>query len=406
MINLSEYKTQLSASGANAAAKEQALANAINLGLPHARMENWRYTNLRPVVEQCFTPASNKLEIDSLTLPEKTTSWPRLVFHNGALLNKISDPLPSGVTIATTQDQNTQTPDPDEVFEYLNIALNNGGVDLSVSEGVKVDGIEMLFLFDGQASEALHLRNNIHLAKGAKLSVLMNYCDQFSQLGWLNATNNAVVEAAAKLVHYSHIKAPNISFLNIRDTATLNGGCYENHSLLYACPSARHEVSFVTAEENSDALLNGVFLGGDSEIQDTITSAKHLKPNCHSEQFFKGIVAAGGKTTFQGKVFVEQDAQKTIANQSCKNIVLDHGAEANVKPELLIYADDVKCAHGTTVGELDETALFYLEQRGISPLEAKGILVNAFLEEIVDKMPATEIQACFRGEITRWMSNN
>ncbi|MCK5041407.1 MAG: SufD family Fe-S cluster assembly protein, partial [Sphingomonadales bacterium] len=98
--------------------------------------------------------------------------------------------------------------------------------------------------------------------------------------------------------------------------------------------------------------------------------------------------------------------QKTIANQSCKNIVLDHGAEANVKPELLIYADDVKCAHGTTVGELDETALFYLEQRGISPLEAKGILVNAFLEEIVDKMPATEIQACFRGEITRWMSNN
>lgn len=406
MIDLNQYKTQLSTSDANLVTKQTALADAIGLGLPSARMENWRYTNLKPVLEQCFDPVQTDKELSKDTLPEKTTTWPRLVFNNGHLISEFSDPAPAGISITNEAIEKASFTDPDQVFECLNLALKNGGIDLAVSTGSKVDGLEILFLFDGQADQAAHLRNNIAVGSGAELSVLMTYCDQGSKLGWLNATNNATVEAGAKLVHYSDISAPNADFLNIRDFATLNGGRYENHSLLTNCPSARHEVGFVTKAENSEALLSGAFLGSDKQTLDTITRASHLVPNCHSEQYYKGIVAGGGKTAFQGKVFVEKDAQKTVANQSCKNIILDNGAEANVKPELLIYADDVKCAHGTTVGELDETALFYLEQRGITPKEAKAILVNAFLEEIVDLVPAVEIQACFQAKIARWMSEN
>jgi Fe-S cluster assembly protein SufD len=406
MINLNEYKSQFSASGENAVVREQALSSAISMGLPKARMENWRYTNLKPVVKQYFKPALSKLKLSKASLPTKVTTWPRLVFQNSMLLDEMSDKLPTGVTISKGSQIKQDMENPDQVFEYLNFALNSGGLNINVNENANIDGIEVLFIFDGQKDEALHLRNTINMGKGGELSILMNYCDQFGQLGWLNATNDLTIDEGAKLVHYSQISSANGSFLNIRDLATIKGGRYENHSLLAAAPSARHEINFITAEENSQALLNGAFLATKGETLDTLTRAMHLKPKCHSEQFFKGIVALGGKTTFQGKVFVEKDAQKTVANQSCKNIILDHGAQANVKPELLIYADDVKCAHGTTVGELDENALFYLEQRGISPVEARGILVNAFLEEIIDKIPAKEIQTSFRDEITKWMSEN
>ena len=404
MIELGEYKKQFEASFAGESEREHALAKAISFGLPHSRMENWKYTDLKPMHDICYAPSTSNTKLNNENLPAKTTGWPRLVFLNGQVVKKLSDPHALDLVSTSKASINVDYKNPDQVFECLNIALNNGGFELTVPNGVNIDGLEVLFLFDGNQKQATHIRNTIHVEKGANLSILLNYSDQFGQLGWVDVSNDITVESAASLVHYSDISAPNSRFLNVRDAIALNGGSYENHSLLMSCASARHEVEFFTKVEGSKAIINGAFLGGEGETLDTLTRANHLVPNCTSEQYFKGVVATGGKTAFQGKVIVEKDAQLTVANQSCKNIILDRSAEANIKPELLIYADDVKCAHGTTVGELDEKALFYLEQRGITPKEAKTILINAFLEEILDNMPSQNIQACFSDKIAQWMS--
>lgn len=405
MVKLSEYKKQLKASFSGDKPRERALDKAISLGLPHAHMENWRYSNLKQMGDFSFEPTSPKTNIKNADIPAKITSWPRLVFLNGKLSESHSEPLPTGLKTNNNVKDSGKQDATDNVFEYLNMALNNGGVNLAIPKNIKTEGLELLFLFDGQDKQAAHIRNNIHLERGASLSIFTNYSCHLGNLGWVDVSNNIAVDKGASLRHYSDISSPKGRFINIRDNASLNGGTYENHSLLMSSTSARHEVEFSANNEGSQALINGAFLGGEGETLDTLTTANHLVANCNSEQFFKGVAARGGKTAFQGKVIVEKDAQLTVANQSCKNIVLDGTSEANVKPELLIYADDVKCAHGTTVGELDEKALFYLEQRGITPAEAKAILINAFLEEILDKMPNIEIQTCFRDKIAQWMGS-
>jgi Fe-S cluster assembly protein SufD len=157
--------------------------------------------------------------------------------------------------------------------------------------------------------------------------------------------------------------------------------------------------------ENAQIELRGAYLGRDKQSQDIFTRINHDQPNCQSNQLYRGVLDAGGKSAFQGKVIVARDAQKTNADQSNKNLLLSRKAEANAKPELLIYADDVKCSHGATVGELDPDQLFYLRSRGMDEVTAKGLLVEAFVAEVFDDIADENLRTAFKEKTARWLAH-
>jgi len=382
-------------------------------GLPTGKDEEWRQINLKPIRETEFALATDATsavtadDVEELSMPGVDAV--RLVFVNGHFARDLStpEPLPKGITVRTFRDAlatddallqqhlTKYANDEYDPFITLNTALIDDGVVVHVEKNVTIDTPIYLLCITSAADGPVitHPRNLIVAEEGANATVIEDYVGTPGEVYLTNAVTELVVGANAHLHHYmlerESDSAYNISTLAAHQSDDSN---LSSHAVLLGGSLVRNNVNPVLDGERCDSLLNGLYVGRDSQQLDSHMRVMHNKPNGESRQFYKGILDDTSHGVFTGRIVVARGAQKTDAVQSNQNLLLTDSARANSKPQLEIYADDVKCTHGSTTGELDDEAVFYLQSRGLTEHEARGMLVYAFAGESLQRMNVEPIR--------------
>ena len=400
-------------------ARERAFARFRELGFPHRKMEEWRFTDVRPIARTSFTlPEPGPPTIAPETVRRfgfRNLAGPKLVFVDGRFSDELSDigDLPEGVRVMTLGEAVRVEPEvvrahlghhadsDEEAFTALNTAFTEDGVFVHVARNVQaVEPIHALFLSTagdsegtGGAPRMTHPRNLIVAEEGAEATVIEHYAAAEEGVYLSNTVTELAARANARLHHYvieeESERAYNISTLyahQARDSQL------ESHTLLFGGAIVRNNIHAVLDGENCHSLINGLYVPHHDQHMDNHMRVVHAKPHCDSRQFYKGVLNDRAGAVFSGRIHVVQDAQQTDAKQSNTNLLLSDDAHVDAKPQLEIHADDVKCTHGATMGEIDKDALFYLRARGISEDAARGLLIYAFAHESLDRIKVEPIR--------------
>jgi Fe-S cluster assembly protein SufD len=385
-----------------------------DLGLPTAKVEEWKYTRLRPLDDTHFRPvnevdgAANVDQIPTLFAGDETV--PRIVFVNGCLRPDLSrlDNLVDGMTVESLSDAMAR--DPDWVGAYmgrigrldakpllaLNTAMMNSGVVIRVRKNVQATRpVEVVFvagLTDGAV--AYHPRNLIVMEEGSDATLVKHHAGLGVGPYFANSVTEIDVGDNARLRDY-RIQTENMEATHLGSMHARVGrdATYETFCMSAGGRLSRTE-AFVRLEgSGAHCGLNGAYLMKGREHCDNTTQIEHLVPHTTCREVFKGVLDDESRGVFQGKIVVHREAQKTDGHQLSKTLLLSDNAEMDAKPELEIYADDVKCSHGATTGQLDTTALFYLRSRGIPDALARNLLVQSFVAEAVDEISDPDVRA-------------
>ncbi len=396
--------------------REAGIASFADQGFPTLKDEDWRFTNVAPIVKLPFHLASkaavngaeSKAINDSVfaKLPGQ-----RLVFVNGFFSAKLSSlkPVAGGVRIeslsaALAKDsaliekhlgQYAHTAN--NTFAALNQAFFADGAFIFVPAGVEMDGLVQLIYIPSaeQRGETILPRNLIIAEANSKLTVVESYLST-ANIAYLT---NAVTElVAGDNTTIEHIKLQDEAAAAFH-IATISGefGRASNvsvHSFALGAKLSRTNIRTKLAGEGLECILNGLYLTRGEQLADHHMIVEHAQPHCASHEYFNGILDDKSKGVFHGRIYVHQAAQKTDAKQTNKNLLLSDDATADTKPQLEIYADDVKCTHGATIGQLNDEAIFYLRSRGIPEKTARRMLIHAFAGEIIERVkcePAREV---------------
>jgi Fe-S cluster assembly protein SufD len=405
--------------------RREALERFAETGLPSTRVEAWKYTNLKTLADIDLRTATGddaKAEIAAEALPAIDGAY-RVVFVNGRHRPDLSaaGPAPAGISLSTV-GQAAATDDvalkaalgaaarPDgHVLVNLNTAFLADGCVLRVAPGATVEpAIHLVFVAADGAGHALahHPRNVIVVGEGSRATVVESHVAMADgTVYWSNPVAEVVVEKDARLEHVKvqadSRAATHLAFSRARVAA---GGHYESFVMTLGALLSRNEIEVVLDGEEAQCHLNGAYLINGRQHADTTTFIEHAKPNCESREVYKGVLDGKARGVFQGKIRVAPDAQKTNGHQLNRVILLSDEAEASAKPELEIYADDVKCSHGATVGELDDESMFYLRSRGIPEAEARRLLIRAFIGELVDGIAVDAVRTYLEGLLDAWLN--
>ena len=378
--------------------------------IPTRKDEEWRFTDLAPLLTQTFTPPPPQLpaaNIDSVTLPEALNT--RLVFINGIYapqLSSIAD-LPTGVFIgnlaaATTAglavaDYLGKQPGGEEVFTAINTARIDEAAVVWLSKDVSIETpIQLLFVaIIEETALAISPRSLTILEAGSSATVIEEYLD----LSSLDRAyfNNAVTEIwlgdTAKLNH-TRIQNQDTTTIHIGKTAVSQSqhSCYTGNSIDLGAKLSRHNWEIFQIGAQTETYLNGLAMVNGEQESDTHSVIALTKPHGITNQLHKCIVDDRAHAIFNGKVFVPQAAQQTNAGQLNRNLLLSSTARIDTKPQLEITADNVKCSHGATVSQLEDDEIFYLQSRGLDVETAKILLINAFAVEIIDRIPVASVR--------------
>jgi Fe-S cluster assembly protein SufD len=406
------------------ALRAEALARFVESGLPSTRVEQWKYTNLKTVADSAIktaVEADAKAAVAADLLPVIDGAY-RVVFVNGRHRPDLSDtgPLPAGVemaTVARTMESDADALNgrlgavagPDgRVLVNLNTAFLADGAVLSVAPGAQVEQpLHLVFVATAGTQGALahHPRNLIAIGEGGRATVVESHIATADGIVyWSNPVGEITVAAGAWL---DHIKvqadsraATHLSFARATVAA---GGRYDSFVMTVGALLSRNEIEVVLDGEQALCHLNGTYLITGRQHADTTTFITHAKPNCTSSEVYKGVLDGKARGVFQGKILVAKDAQKTNGHQLSRAVLLSDGAEVSTKPELEIYADDVKCSHGATTGGLDEESLFYLRARGSPAPEARRLLIRAFVREQIDDIANESVRQHLDGLMSGWL---
>jgi Fe-S cluster assembly protein SufD len=263
------------------------------------------------------------------------------------------------------------------------------GAFIYVPDGVEVT-TPMILLFLSTADETpfiTHPRNLIIVGKGSRVALIENYTGRGHNVYFTNAVTEVVAGAGAVIEHdkiqHESDNAFHVSSLHIVQE---EGSSYTSNAITYGGSLVRNNVTSVLDGERCECTLNGLSLGTGNQHIDNHTSIDHAKPNCASHELYKAILEGRSRGVFNGKIFVRKDAQKTDAKQTNKTLLLSDDATIDTKPQLEIFADDVKCTHGATVGQLDEEQIFYLRSRGLALDDARDLLTNAFASDVINRI--------------------
>ncbi|HRW28790.1 MAG TPA: Fe-S cluster assembly protein SufD, partial [Emcibacteraceae bacterium] len=400
--------------------RQSSMTKFVEVGLPGPKVEEWRYTNLTPLKSETYeiadkSPSMSADILADLTVQENTGS--KVVFINGYFSEAHSKIVSqSGIILKSLpdflkSDQNSaqallSSLDKQNSLEHLNTALMTGGYVLQVEENVKLAEPIEIFHIATKGAEAKALRSKcfIEMKSQSSACVIEHFSSPDGFDIWRDNVTRAQLSNGSFLSIYSfQCEGSEVIHMN-RVLADLGEDAeFRHQSLNVGGKISRTEVKPTLNGLFAKTNLRGAFLGREGSSHDVFTHMKHMVPQGTSDQIYRGVLDKGGKSAFQGKAYVAKDAQLTNADQSNKNLLLDRGAEANSKPELLIYADDVKCSHGATVGELDDQALFYLESRGLDKNAAKGLLVEAFIAEVFEEIDLEAVKARYLDLARKWL---
>lgn len=389
--------------------RAQALDAFAQRGFPSRRDEEWKYTSVAALEKQAFRALPEECS-DALAVTLARHHAPQgeahvLVFHDGRFAPELSSigVLPAGATLGSLADALNATPDALQpfleedvernAFGALNAAFLSDGAYLHLKRGVALDApVHLLFLATG-AGAAQHLRNVIVAEEGAQATVIEHYVGGEHMQYFTNVVTRIVVARNAAIDHHK-LQQEAVGAFHIAGirASQQRDSRLESHSISLGAALARNDISTAFDAPGCEATLNGLYLVGGSQHVDHHTRVDHLQPNGTSREHYRGVLGGQSHAVFNGKVVVHPGAQKTNAYQANHNLLLSRDAEIDTKPELEIYADDVKCNHGATVGQLDEAQLFYLRSRGIDDAVARNLLVHAFAHDVIERIRVASLR--------------
>lgn len=399
--------------------RRSALEHALSLGWPTQRDESWKYTNLRRLESRQFAFAAPT----SFVLDRERTPWMESVGHRIVLVNGHSSPafaapsaLPPGATVVTLAEWIRHDPeqalaylrehasDTDTFFERLGDAFFEDGVLIDLHENTWLDSpIHVVHAWTAQAQLTMsHPRILLRAGKNSRCTLI----EQFVSLGdgetFTNTATRIRLAADAQVEHYLLQEQNTRSFHIAHACATLErGSTYTNYNVPTGAALGRTTLKTTLRAEHSHVALHGLLLPTGSQHSDTYTRIDHAAPHTTSEEDYRGIADGRGRGVFNGKILVRPHAQKTDARQSSRNLLLAPTAEIDAKPELEIYANDVKCSHGATIGQLDPTALFYLRSRGLSEADARVALIRAFAHSVLSRIKNEPVRRHLEQQLER-----
>ncbi len=383
--------------------KQAAMDRFLAKGFPTNKWEEWKYASLKSLndTDWNWNTSEEPKHIGGISLDASL----QLSTYNGKF--NVQSPLPEGIEILAFADFSKQNPafisqwekrnqilDQNPMYD-LNDALTTSHQVIWVKEGTKLaKPIVHQLLADVSIASAIQSKLLIYLEKDAQLTWVDDLCTHDSSEAILsNYVQEIWVEEAAQLTFIKTqdfaLKTTHIDHTYIYQQAksqvdmftfSINGGFVRNN------------LHFYVDGENVQSNLNGLYVPGNNEFIDSHTVVDHRKPNSESNELYKGVLLGTSTGVFNGKIFVRPDAQKTNAFQSCKNVLASDKATMNTKPQLEIWADDVKCSHGTTTGQLSDEALFYMRSRGISQDAAKTLLMLAFVQQVIDLLEIPDLK--------------
>jgi len=399
--------------------REEAMDSFGKLGFPTMRQEEWKYTNLAPLSKIAFPPAraeQSAVKACPTVRDLESVLWvgsSHLVFVNGHYSEALSSlgALPQGVKVRTLAAALDGEGDIEDHFaryaDYRRhplIALNTSswedGAFVRIAAGAVVEKpIHLLFVSaSGGQPVVSHPRTLIVAERDAQATFIESYLGWGGGVAFSNAVTEIVAGDGSVLDHYK-MQLENEQSYHLATLRVLQerSASFASCSIALGGRLARNEVTAVLDAEGTDCTLNGLYLATGQQHVDNYTTIDHAKPHGTSHQFYKGILDDHATGVFNGRIIVRKDAQKTDAIQKNKNLLLSEYAVVDTKPQLEIFANDVRCTHGATIGQLDPEALFYLRSRGISEEEARALLTYAFAGDILDHIQLAPIRACLEG---------
>jgi len=395
--------------GATAARRRTAIAALTASGLPTSRDENWKYANLRPLERLRFIPAPPAQPLTATELPAAIPGFARYVFVDGAFAPALSAALnatAAAVTpLAAAPDAGRapagvpeHTPAPgasaDERFALLNEAFATDGAAIRVAAHHEPVRLELLFVASADAlAGASYPRVELQLDSQAQLLLIERHVSAGPHASFVNSAVTVEVGSGARLHHYRLQElAPGAIVFDTLCAVVGRDACYRLYGISTGAQSARSTLAVRLAGERADLTLAVVALGDRQQVQDTYARVEHAAPRARTEQVFRGISAGRARVAFNGKIVVGKDAHGTDSRQSLRGLLAGPQAELDVRPQLEIYTDEVRCSHGATAGKLDENMLFYLLSRGLEPEVAQRLLKWAFLEDVVARIEVAELR--------------
>jgi Fe-S cluster assembly protein SufD len=416
-------RSRLPGAGKVADARQKAFEAYERTGLPNRRIEDWKYTDLRVLMREVL-PLASAPDQAALTMAAKALKTVavdgayQLVLVDGAFAPELSDAvqLEKGLRVQSlreTLDAGTDqsadllaTAAATDVMVSLNAAMATDGVVITVGEGVSLSKPVHIVHIATASSASVFTRSRLEAGKGARATLIESFVAASGATSY--QVNDALIVALGDETDFAHIRL----MADAADAANISSGLVtvgakskvNFFGLTNGGRVSRYQ-GFVTLEgEGSDLSINGVNLLKDAQHGDTTLVVDHAVPNCTSREVFRAVVDDRAHSVFQGKIIVRPDAQKTDGKMMTRALLLSDEAEADNKPELEIFADDVTCGHGATVGALDESLLFYLRARGLSEKEAQALLIQAFVGEAIESIADDGLREVVVGMAERWLA--
>lgn len=395
--------------------REGAFGRFEELGFPTTDEEDWKYTNVAPLARKAFRPAALKqVELESAaveTFVSAEARRSRLVFVNGVYSPEHSsrEALPAQVTVEELgaalagergevlwEHLGRLSGEGSDAFTALNTAFLGGGALLLIPKGVVVEApVQLLFLTaQGETEAASFPRVLVVAERDSRLDIIETYAAVGDAEYFTDAVVEVFVGEGARVTHYKVQDEADSAYHVASTRAEVSkDGAYELTTVTLGARLSRHEIEVALTSPGAECRVDGLYIVGDGQHTDTHSLIEHREPHCASRQNYKGILDGKSRAVFNGRVYVHEGANGTDAQQSNKNLLLSTDARVDTKPQLEIYNDDVKCAHGATVGQLEEEELFYLLSRGLHPDLARNLLTYGFAEEIVANIKHESIRA-------------
>ena len=398
--------------------RDKAAARFAALGFPTVRDEEWRFTNVAPIAATEFGPASPVAlsAADLEALPYSSAPF-RITIVNGRFSAEASKllNLPRGVRAGSLAAAATEHADvvpryygqladyQSRAFVALNTALAADGAYLYIPDGTVVEEpVEILFVSAGDSGsvEMASARVLIVAGERSQVRIVETYAALRNGTYFTNGVTEVFAGEGAIVDHYKiqqeSLDAYHVATMHVN---AQRGATVSSHSFSLGGKLVRNDANAVLDGEGAEVTLNGLYLADGERLVDNHTAIDHAKAHCPSHEIYKGILGGRARAIFNGKIIVRQDAQKTDAKQTNRALLLSDEASINTKPQLEIFADDVKCTHGAAIGQLDEDAIFYLRARGLTYFEARDLLIHAFAGEIIDRVQIADLKRALEAEL-------
>jgi Fe-S cluster assembly protein SufD len=383
---------------------EQASQRFGQLGLPTPRLEEWKYTNLAPLTTREWARATTPASVDLSVVSLRDRAVAEYVYVNGVYAPELSTPNPLFVMAPSNRQQHygRYADYANHAMTALNTANAQDGALLQID--ASVDGFVHVIHFstDGYAS---HPRNLFVVARGAQAAIVETYAGTGTY--FTNAVTELVAGEGAVVDHYK-LECESTDAFHIATTQVHQerAAAVPTRAISLGGAVVRNETNVALTGEGASVVLDGLYVLSGRQHVDNHTVIDHARPHCESLELYKGILDESARGIFDGKIIVKPGAQKTVSRQTNNNLLLSETAIADSKPTLEIFNDDVKCNHGSTIGQLDEEAMFYLRSRGVGEAEARSFLVYAFASEIVDRMKVEPVREQVRRLMFRSLPNH